>query len=674
MGSNWIRCKKGFSVPLALVSGGFLAIMISALSFYSQSELKMVKSLLGKTTSEYAAFSGLMYSYEKLCREGRWYQPGMDSLTQRGLKWKNAWTGMPDSEPMPFASSDSMKVTLFLDEAKAKDKWNLPRSAKKLVNQGQGFELLDHIKVLALGESGGEKSLIFGKYIMMPEPLLNSNSTKGGADDPPGEPEQGEYIVRVPPIHSEKTGYGAKVEPGYIWSQDINLTQRCKIKTVLAAAGQKVRMEDYVLTMNTEWDDGSTKGWATQEPKLRARYDGKVKQVLVKPGDIVKPGDPLVIIVKDIQQKSTQFPLQKMVRVTRIPPEIYRDLNLSKIEDRYKVYEYVGKVRDEYLKNYNAIQDGNLDNKVSSVLETINSGEPRKTVKESELGFPDVKAAGNIEDGGSQFVENLLHNFVPPFGLDPKTAGSFAGSATYRLGVDKREITPQLRELLEIHGQRLHGDKNYYINKLETLPRRMMKDGKDIYTIKSDKPDGATNDYLKLMKEYGVKADPKKGTDGFISSISELKDAAVYSNIYLNQDTPWTPKAFDDLVASGKITDPQNYFRWKNSKGEDGWWKTAPESAITVKSVDVPYYYENPTPITKSTGKVDQNEDPTFSRDASTFRIRMDSLLKFFKKHYDEGSPPKTFEELRPDDDIEDTPQEPPLPDATGCIFSGVSS
>jgi len=432
-------------------------------------------------------------------------------------------------------------------------------------------------------------------------------------------------------------------------------------------------MEDYVVTMNTEWDAGSEKGWATQEPKMRARFDGVITKVLVKPGDIVKEGTPLCVVKKEVNLKTTKFPLQKMVRITRVPLEIFKNLDLTQAKDRYVVYDYIAKIRDEYLKNYSALRQNNADSQVVAYLENLNAGEPKEIFKDSDLNFPAIRDGGNIEDGNSQFVENMLSAFVPPLGLDAKTAKDFAGSATYKLGVERREISPQLRELLEIHGERLHGDKNYYLAKLETIPRKLYKEGKDVYTISSEKYDGATQKFLEIMKQYGAKADPQKGTEGKIQSLSAFKDAAVYANIYLNQDTPWTPEAFKELVDSGKITDPQNYFKWKNSKGEEGYWKLAPESAITIRPVDVPYYYENPTPILQS-GKNDPNEDPNYQKDGSHFRMRVDYLLNFFKKHYDDGTMPKEYETLRPDDDIEDTPQGPPLPDATGCIFSGVSS
>ena len=112
-------------------------------------------------------------------------------------------------------------------------------------------------------------------------------------------------------------------------------------------------------------------------------------------------------------------------------------------------------------------------------------------------------------------------------------------------------------------------------------------------------------------------------------------------------------------------------FFWKNSKGEEGYWKYAPPDAITIKKVDVPYFYENPTPISQKSS-ADPN-DPAASAD-STLRIKVSDLMNFHRKFFDESVPVVPTEELRPDDDIEDTPQDPGPPDATGAIFSGVSS
>lgn len=660
--------RRGFSIPLALTAGGFLAIIISALSLVSTGEMRSVKNLLGKTTGEYGAYSGLIWAYEKLCREGRWYQPDGTSIENRGQSWRNTWSGAPDLKGED-AVDPSLKVTVHIDEVPSDKVVQLP---KKTVNGGKGLQLLDHLKLLSVVEAGGEKTVLFGKFIMMPEPLLNSNSVRGNfVEEDPVDPEQ-EYVVRVPTIKKQKTGYGAKIEPGYIWSQDCDLTDRVMIKSVLVAAGQSVKMEDYVVTMNTEWKEGETTGWATQEPKMRARFDGVVADVRVKVGDIVREGDELCTIKKKPVQKSTQFPLLKLVRVMKIPVDFARSLDLSKPADRLKAYEYVAKQKEEYLSNFAAATNKDNLKSVVDKMTALNQGKPRETLDEKELEFPELKTpTGNP---GNAFVKDLLGGFNPPLGLRPGEITQFIASSVFRLGVDKREITTQLRELLEIHGQHYYQDKEYYLRQLDTVARKMLREGRDVYVIKGMKNEGPVGSYTQLINDVN-RPDENAKTDDFITRLSQLDNAAVYANIYLNNDTPWEPPTFKERVDSGIIKDPENYFFWKNSKGEAGYWKYADRDDITIKKVAVPYTFETPMQL-QGIGKKssDPNDDPQYNKDMGLFRIRVDYLLRYFKKHFEEGSFPKKFDELRPDDDIEDTPQAPGPPDATGCIFSGVSS
>jgi len=663
-----IHRRWGFSIPLALTAGGFLAIIISALSLVSSGEMRAVKNLLGKTTGEYSAYSGMIWAYEKLCREGRWYQPDGTSIENRGQQWKNSWSGTPDLKGEDVIDP-AAKLTVLIDEVPSEKVVQLP---KKTVNGGKGLQLLDHLKILSVVEAGGEKTVLFGKFIMMPEPLLNSNSVRGNfVEEDAVEPEQ-EYVVRVPPIKKKMTGFGAKIEPGYIWSQDCDLTDRVKIRTVLVSPGQSVKMEDYVITMNTEWDSGGTQAWATQEPKMRARYDGTVKDVRVKVGDVLREGDELCTIKKKAVQKSTQFPLLKLVRVIKLPPDLSRSLDLTKAGDRLKAYEYVAKQKEEFLSNFAAATNQENLKGIVGKLEALNAGKPRETVDEKDLNFPDLKTPGG--NPGNTFVKDLLGGFNPPLGLRPGEVAQFIASAAFRLGVDKREITTQLRELLEIHGQHYHQDKDFYLRQMDTVPRKMLREGRDIYVIKGMKNEGPVASYIQLINDVNRPDDNAK-VDEYITRNSQLDNAAIYANIYLNNGTPWDIPTFKTKVDKGEITDPENYFFWKNSKGEEGYWKYADEDDITLKKVPVPYTFETPMQLPNIGKKsADANDDPQYNKDMGLFRIRVDYLLRYFKKHFEEGSFPKKYDELRPDDDIEDTPQAPGPPDATGCIFSGVSS
>ncbi len=668
--------RQGFSIPVAILAGGFLLIIAGALSFYSQGEMKSVRTLLGKTTSEYVSFSGLIWAYERLCRKGRWYQPAGNSFDDRGNQWCNSWEGAPfgdtiDSIAIPFSDDQAKKVTIFIDEVKSSRTRQIPG---KTINGKQGLEMLDHLKVLALGEAGGEDCLIFGKLIMMPEPILNSNMLTGQFPDDPVDQDPDKYVIRVPEIRNKPTGYGAKIEPGYIWSQDFELTDRVQISQVFFAKGQRVRMEDYVVQFHTEWTPPPT--WATQEPKMRARYDGVVDDVLVGVGDIKNEGDPLAVIRKNHVRRGTKIPLIKMVRITRIPTEIYRGRKLSDVNNRIRVYKYIDGLKESFLKNFLSSSDSSSLDAFFSGLNAV-SRVPVLTddqiARIPNLAAPD---GANKNEAMNYFVRNMMYNFVAPIGLVATAAKQFGGSAQYELAVEPREITPQLKELLEIHGQHYHGSKDFFTNQMDTLPKKMLRQGKDVYKFKSEKYDGATQEYIDFMMNrgrYGFKnPDPGGKNDAFIHDASWLDDAAVYANIYLNQDTPWTPETFDNMVKNGEIKDPENYFRWKNSKGEEGYWKFAPESAITIRKISVPYNYVNP--VIPGGGTPNPNEDPTFAKDQAAFTVRECDLMDFFRKHYDEGNVSPGAGELRPDDDIEDTPQAPGPPDATGCSFSGVSS
>ena len=54
--------------------------------------------------------------------------------------------------------------------------------------------------------------------------------------------------------------------------------------------------------------------------------------------------------------------------------------------------------------------------------------------------------------------------------------------------------------------------------------------------------------------------------------------------------------------------------------------------------------------------------------------MRVDYLLGYFKKHYDEGIINPPADELRAEDDITDEPQAPGPPDVTGARLGGISS
>ncbi|MBI3038926.1 hypothetical protein HYY75_07755, partial [bacterium] len=367
---------------------------------------------------------------------------------------------------------------------------------------------------------------------------------------------------------------------------------------------------------------------------MRARYDGVVDEVLVTVGDIKREGDPLAVIKKAGVQRSANLPLIKMVRITRIPIDVYQGGDLSDIKNRCKIYDYIKSLRDKFLKNFMSSSDSSS---VEAFFADLNGNDRTLLVSRDKLSeLPKLTPPSNFDEKEAMnfFIRSMMHEFVPPLGLVATAAKTFAGSGTYELGVSQRDITPQLKELLEIHGEHLHGDKDYYLRQLDTIPKKLFKEGKNIYKIESKKYDGATRDFIELVDKY-TKPDQKGKTEDFIKDSSSLVDAAVFANIYLNQGTPWTPNAYTAKLQNGEITDPENYFRWKNSKGEEGYWKYAPESAISIQKVPVPYYYTNTSLVDPN--KPVNKDDPDLTS-KSSFRMKESDLLNFFKKHYDEGT------------------------------------
>ncbi len=678
--------RRGVSIPAAIVSGGFLATIMFALSMFSQQEVQRVKAFLGKASAEGAAFSGIMWSYSSLCERGRWYQPGRSSIDDRTAQWKNQF---PDGNPTragfdpcgdsfnpPFAADSGMKIQLWFDEYVSTESRNIRLSStdaagkviNTTVNKGDGFRLLDHIKVLSLGTYQNEKCLYFGKFIMMPEPLLNSNSTCGniGDEETANASEAGPvYAAKVPEIVKTPIMH-APPPVDKIWSQDWPLSGRIKIKNVLKKEGDKVRLEDFIVTANTEMSGvGPTDSpWATQEPKFRARFDGTIKKIFVKPGDVLKEGDPLFEVEKDKVQISSMAPLRKMVRITRIPAGLWEGkLDPNRAADREKIYAFINDESKKIKGNHAASRD-----QLDQLGQSLNAFGNASAVTDAQMAnLPDFSGAAGtrLDEGMNLLMTDMLAGFYPPGALASQAAEKYADTACYRLNCQPREVTTELRELLEIHGKRYHNNTQYYIDQLETEPRKRLKANPtdNLYLIKSDKPRQATKTYQEAMK-----GNPKAGTDDFVKSLTYLKDAAVKASIYLNEGTPLIPSAWQAEVAAGKITDPQEWFRWKNPKGEDGYWHYAPETAIKIEKVDVAYYYENNVPLRES------SEDPAFQKAKGAFRMRMDQLLKFFRKHFDECGSQRPPGELRIGDDLEDTPQGPPPPDATGAYYNGLSS
>ena len=615
--------KKGISIPIAIIAGGLLVVMINALSFYSFHEMGIVKSLLGKKTTEYAAHSGLMWVYSRLCK-GRWYQPSGNALGNPGQTWK--WCHK--EKPSIFPGDQKLEVSVWVDEIASTHSLKVPGKKGEL-------KLLDHIKVIALGRLGDETSLVYGKFIVSPEPILNSDSTEGQPADTPLEGKQGQqFPILVPNVLINAGEEGGADE------------SKLKVIEVRKPAGSKVKKGEIIAVLASYWVlPNGDRGLATQRYFIKAPYDGAVLGMNLVPGQDALVGSTAAPFKRDPLQSNTAGTLKKMVRITRIPLSKYQGLNLDNIKDRYVVYQYIQDLTSQYIVNYASVVD------VEGSIESSFSGAPPELTEEDalkRLGAGKVDQNTDIGVAGKRFVNDLLSGFFPPGGLASTTRKNFPKNSEYLLGVQPSEISPQLKELLELIGP-LHG-KNY-IDMIQTRPRKELAKGNDLYKIAS------TTIYDKTM-DGGQKGmnDPNKKTDSYIDDMTWLADGAKSISVLLNEGTPWEDQPFKDLVAAGTIQ-AKDYFWWPSKKG---WYKIPSQDRVTIKSVPVPYTYENGT--------------PGGTQDGDKFRMRVDYLLGYFKKHYDEGIINPPADELRAEDDITDEPQAPGPPDVTGARLGGISS
>ncbi|NLI77524.1 MAG: hypothetical protein GX442_13910 [Candidatus Riflebacteria bacterium] len=612
-----VRGRRGLSIPIAIIAGGLLVVMINALSFYSFQEMGAVKSILARKKAEYLAHSGLMWAYARLCR-GRWYQPPGNSFGNRGATWK--WCHLEEPDLSNGEPNGSLKV--WFDEIPSKHTLKLP--------QGRGFlKQLDHIKVLALATQGGEKALVYGKFIVSPEPILNSDSTEGQAADTPLEAEQGEeFGLEIPKVLINAGEEGGADE------------SKMQVIEVRKAAGSKVKKGEIIAVLGSYFIK-PYRGLSTQRYMLKAPYDGVLKGLTLVPGTDVAVGSRYADFKRDPLQSNTDVTLKKMVRITRIPLAIHQGMDLKVIKNRYAIFTYVNGLTEEYVRNYASVRDA------ASSLENVFEDAPANLSEEEalrRLGAGRVDQSADLEGAGKTFVNDLMYGFSPPGGLGSTTRREFPAKSEYVLGVQPSEISGELKELLGLIGP-LHG-KNY-LDMLETKPRK----NPDLYKIAS------TTVYDKSMDGDGIsRKDKKKGTDDYIDDMTWLQDGAKAISVTLNEGTPWEPGPFEDLVAAGTIK-REDYFFWPS---KNGYYHIPSPDRVQIKSVAVPYTYENSTPGGTETGE--------------KFRMRVDYLMGYFKKHYDEGVINPPADELRAEDDISDTPQAPGPPDVTGARMNGISS
>lgn len=527
-----MKRKRGIAVPVALVLISVLLMFLLYMLNHSSQEMMHVKSYYASKKAENLAFSGLNWAEAKLLSKRWWGKGGFNPAN----KVERPTGGELVHE---FFGPQNGKATVIAEEF---------ASAKPSPVKGYDkVQRLDHIRVYSLGEFDGQRVLVFGKFIMSPEPFLNSDSTEAAESEGIKVSADGKVLIDVP-------------EP---WSQDGPVPALMIVQKVNVAPGQKVDPNSILATLGAHPSDPVqiTMTWDIKAPAI-----GTLTKVNYVPGDSIRAGDIFGECTDELMmtQRSNKT-LKKMVRVTKIIDRAITDLNLSDFAVRRKVLDpFFKQLSEDYVVNYAKNQPH---------IENLESGFGAPTLGEvtdkdavlAKLGSVPGNSGMSAADAGNSFLNHMIEKWVMP-GLDAEQKLKFPELSEYHLAIGKTKPRQEIIEVLQQFGR---------LDDIVTRPQR----NPELYKIDS------TKGFKDIMNFDNL----DKNTDDYVHDVSFLQDAARKVTIIFNKGTPWEDKPFKDLVAAGKVN-PDDYWWWPSKQG----WYTKPD--ITITPVEIPYNFVNNSP------------------------------------------------------------------------------
>ena len=525
--------RRGMAVPTALVLIGVLFVFIVSLMKFSGQEAGNVRALIDLKEAEYLAYSGLNAAGVSL-NAGRWWVSGLTFNPSNKVSRATGGTMVRE----PFGPGKG-KFTIIAEEFESANPTPIPGYSS--------VQRLDHIRVLSIGEYNKARILVYGKYIMSPEPLLNSDSTEAAETQGGIAKVDGTVEIHVPTP----------------WSQDGPVPTAMMVKKIYATPNQKVDPNSVLALLVCDPSDPVqiTMTWNINAPAF-----GMLKSISLAEGQKVFANDLFGVctdeLLTGVRSNKT---LKKMVRITKFIDRSLTDLDLTDFDlRRIRIDPIIKQLSQSYVANYAK----NL--KVSPILEKSFLGPilPTRTSEQEILDrLKDVTApdaSPDYERSGNIFMDDMLGKWVIP-GLKASVRSKFPGAAEYHLCVRRADPRPEIMEVLSHFGR---------LGEIETAPRR----DNSLYKI------AGTPRYLEVMRP-----DLGKAQSGFIDEATFLPDGAKMIRILFNKGTPLEDAPFQQGKADGSI-DPSKYWWWSSKSG----WYTMPD--ITIESVDVPYYYVNQSP------------------------------------------------------------------------------
>lgn len=524
--------KRGIAIPTALVFISVLFVFLVAMMNTSSHEMANVKQFYEKKRAEYLAYSGLNWAEAKLSSKRWWVNDGFDPT-----KKVSRPTGC--AEVKEFFGSGNGKAYIIAEEFESAN----PSPVKGYTQ----VQRLDHIRIFSIGEYKDQRVLVYGKFIMSPEPFLNSDSTEGAETQTSVATENGDVLIEVP-------------QP---WSQDGPVPEFLIVKEIRAAVGDKVDPNSILAVLGPHPDDPVqiTMTWDVKAPAF-----GTLTKVNYTNGQQIKGRDIFGECTDELMVSSrSNKTLKKMVRVTKIMDRAITDLDLTDFDiRRTKLDKYIKELSDQYVVNFAK----NLPF-TESLESSFNSPPLGPVVKREEiikrLSAVPPKSGFSVQTAGNKFMDDMLEKWVMG-GLSAPQREKFPAASEYHLAIGKSQPRIEIIEVLAHFGR---------LGEITTRPQR----NPELYKLNS------TERYKSQMDLSTA----NKTAEEFIHDAAFLADAAKKITIVFDKGTPWEDETFKEMVANGEINE-SDYWWWPSKSG----WYTKP--AITITPAEIPYNFVNKTP------------------------------------------------------------------------------
>jgi hypothetical protein len=607
---------KGIAMPVALMAGILFVLAVGNLTLISNQELRVIRKISYLKRAEMEAYSGIQIVQDRL-HKNRWYQPTGDQFSNPDPRvvWKNF-------HRETIATDDGEgEVEVFVDE--------FPSKARLTVHQGNKTYdpcTLSHIKVLCLGKAGKEKTLYYGKFVVSPEPMMNSNSTDGVNKEP-------------------------KVEE---WTQLVNYEEDfpIRIQKIHARQGDQVSPSQRIVDFMSD-----SAAHLIPLDNLSPRQ-GIIKQIFVTEGQVVRKGQRVATVVLDTLPEPMNATVKRMVRIFRVPLELHSGLDLGLFADRNKIYQSIKGLSELYVSNYSAVAAAK-----EPIAKAFEQDDGVRKIDSTKDVFQRLKI-GNIHWNNQLSLADkktvllsMLKEYCPPEITSTEEREKFRKAARYSLDPTKKwnELKPQpLNPDVENIVKGLEHGRNY----LDKVPLAQVLQGKGLNAYQI----AGTEEYTSLMDQYYGRNPlvPKLSeTQNFIQQFSRLPDARLEVSV----DVPKGGMLTDFQISS--LGKPNNTAaeEMRESYREEGipenhvkkieadpyrfyflvhimnsyvdpqmrkkhFYKKNDVAAMTISVVAELkpqfYHYSNSLPLQDGSGG------------AANLSFRMDYLLEFFSKYFEE--------------------------------------